>query len=119
MTTQIVNDRETGLKIGFEATDWSQTVPFDIYANAMKDWIIRTIERDGKPIGAMYQKEDELHISIKPEWRKLWLTKRLKSDLFDGKRVTTRVMAGHEYMVPILTRLGFQDDGTGLMIKEV
>lgn len=118
MTTQIVDDRETGLRVGFESTDWVTAVEYDLYADAMKDWIIRTIERDGKPIGAVYQKGDELHVSIKPEWRAKWFTKGLKQQLFDGKKVTTRVTPGHEFVIPVLTRLGFKDNGTGLLIKE-
>ena len=113
-----MDDRQTALKVGFEATDWTAPVAFDTYADALKGWIIRTIERDGQPIGALYEKDDELHLSIKPEWRKKWLTKQLKRDLFDRKRVTTRVTPGHEFVLPILDRLGFKDDGTGLLIKE-
>lgn len=118
MTTLLVDDRETGIRLGYEATDWMTPVAYDTYAAAMKDWIIRTIERDGEPIGVLYEQGDELHLSIKPQWRKNWLTPRLKRELFDRKRVTTRVMAGHEFVLPILTRLGFKDDGTGLLIKE-
>lgn len=118
MTTQIVNDRETGLKLGYEATDWTKPIAFEVYAEAVKDWIIRTIERDGEPIGAVYQKDDEVHLSIKPQWRAKWLTKSLKKELFETKKVTTRVTPGHEFVIPILTRLGFKDDGTGLFTKE-
>jgi hypothetical protein len=118
LTTELVNDRNTGLKIGFEATDWSQPVSFDDYALAVKDWIIKTVARDGVPIGAFYQKGDEIHFSIKPEWRRKWFTKGLKREVFDKQRVTTKVTPGHDYMIPILERMGFKDDGTGLMVKE-
>jgi hypothetical protein len=118
LSTNIINDRETGLKIGFDSTDWPYKITFDDYKKACENWIIGTIQRDGHPIGAVYKKEDELHISIKPEWRKKWLTKGLVKELFWNKRVTTRVTPGHDFMFPILDRLGFKDDGTGLMIKE-
>ena len=118
MTTLIVDDREMGLKVGFEATDWSQPVAFDDYAYALKDWIIKTLVRDEVPIGAFFQKGDEIHFSIKPDWRKKWFTKKIKSEIFDSKRVTTKVTVGHEYMIPVLEKRGFKDDGTGLMIKE-
>lgn len=98
-------------------TDWSKSVAFEDYAESVKDWIIRYIERDGQPIGTVYTKGDELHVSVRPEWRKKWLTKGLHKELFSG-RVTTRVTPGHDYMFPILHRLGFRDDGTGLMVKE-
>jgi len=116
--TELVNDRETGLRVGYEATDWSQPVSFDDYALAMKDWIIKAVMKDGIAIGAFYQKNDEIHFSIKPDWRKRWLTKSLKRKVFDEQRVTTRVTSGHEYIIPVLIRMGFKDDGTGLMIKE-
>ena len=117
MTTRIVEDRQKGLEIGFKATDWTRPVSFDDYARSLKDWIIRTIERNGEPIGAVYTKGDELHVSIKPTWRKKWITKGLMKELFSC-RVTTRVTPGHEYMFDVLKRLGFKDDGTGLMVKE-
>ena len=98
--------------------DWSHPVLFDDYAIALKDWIIKTVVRDGIPIGAFYKKGDEIHFSIKPEWRKKWLTKELKREVFDKQRVTTKVTPGHDYMISILERMGFRDDGTGLMIKE-
>lgn len=117
MSTQLVDDRAQGLQIGFEATDWTRPITFNEYENGVKDWTIRTIERDGRPIGAVYTKDGEVHISIKPEWRKKWLTKGLIGELFPPK-VTTRVTPGHEWMYDVLDRLGFKNDGTGLMVKE-
>lgn len=116
MTTKIVDDRRVGLIVGYWATDWSHEISFDDYADRLKDWIIRVIERDGEPIAAVYTKGDELHVSVMPQWRGKWLTKGLLKELFDGKRVTTRVSPGHDYMYSILHRLGFR--GTDLMVKE-
>lgn len=118
MTIKIVEKRNIGLKIGYEATDWSEKILFDDYVKAMENWTVKTIEKDGQPIGAVYLKNDELHVSVKPEWRRKWLTKSLYLELFVGKRVTTRVTKGHDYMFDILRRLNFRDDGNGLMVKE-
>lgn len=114
----MIDDREAGLKVGYEATDWSAPISFDDYKLSLKDWIIKTVVKDGVAIGAMYKKDDEIHFSIKREWRKKWFTRSLKREVFDGKRLTTRITPGHEYIIPILNRLGFRDDRTGLWIKE-
>lgn len=116
--TELDDDRETGLKVGYEATEWNTPISFDDYKVALKDWIIKAIIRDGLPIGAFYKKNDEIHFSIKREWRKKWLTKSLKRKVFDVKRVTTRITPGREEIIPVLNRLGFKDNGTGLWIKE-
>lgn len=118
MTTKIINDRETGLKVGFAATDWSQQIVFDEYAKALENWEIKTIEKDGKPIGAIYQQDDELHVSILPEWRRKWFTKGLYRELFVGKKVTTKVTPGHDYMYDILHRIGFRCAVDGKMVKD-
>lgn len=116
--TELIDDRKTGLEIGWTATDWTHPIAFGDYAKAMEDWIIKTVVKDGLPIGAFYKKGEEIHFSIKPEWRGRWLTKKIKREVFDSGKVTTRVTPGHEYMMPILGRLGFKNDGTGLMVKE-
>lgn len=118
MTTKIVNDRETGLKVGFQATDWSQQILFDDYAKALENWVIKTIQRNDEPIAAIYQKDDELHVSVLPQWRRKWLTKSLYNELFVGKRVVTKVAPGHEYMYDILHRIGFRDAVDGTMVKD-
>ena len=118
MITKIVDDRETGLKVGYEATDWSVKIPFDQYVEGLKDWTVRAFVKNGQPIGAIYTKGTEIHFSIKPEWRRKWLTKSLYYELYVGKKCTTKITEGHEYMYDILKRLNFRNDGNGLMVKE-
>ena len=118
MTTQIVNDRENALRVGYDATDWSAPVSFEDYRAAVKDWIINAVKRDDKIIGAVYRKDDELHVSILPEWRCVWITKGILRELFDKPRVTTKVTPGHDYMYDILKRLGFKESDSGMLIKE-
>lgn len=115
MTTRLVNDRQKGLLLGYQATDWNHQMSYDDYENGLKDWIIRVIERDNQPIGAVFTKDDELHVSVLPSYRGKWLTKSLMRELFEGKRVTTRVSKGHDRMYGILHRLGFS--GTDLLVK--
>lgn len=118
MTTQLVDDRETALKVGYEATDWTSAITFENYRLAVKDWNVKAIQRDNEVIGAIYKKDDELHISILPAWRKKWLTKSLWKTFFQSGRVTTKVTPGHDHMYDILKRLGFQESTSGLLVKE-
>jgi GNAT superfamily N-acetyltransferase len=118
MSTTLVDDREAGLRVGYDATDWSAPILYEEYRNAVKDWIIKAISRDGQIIGAVYLNGDELHVSVLPEWRRRWLTKELLKQLFGGPRVTTKVTAGHDYMYEVLKRLGFKESDGGLLVKE-
>jgi len=118
MTTQLVDDRESALRVGYEATDWSAPVLFEDYRNSVKDWIVKAIKRDDEIIGAVYRKDDELHVSVLPQWRRVWVTKGLLRQLFDGSRVTTKVTPGHDYMYDILKRLGFKESDSGMLVKE-
>jgi len=106
MATVIVSDRQEALRLGYEATDWSNPIDFEDYEFSLKDWDVQLIQRDGENIGAVYKKDGEVHVSILPKWRKRWATKGLINELFGGK-VTTKVAPGHEYMHGILARLGF------------
>ena len=118
MTTKITDNRELALKIGYDATDWSQPVDFQNYVENLKDWAVKILERDDQPIGAIYQKDDELHVSVLPEWRGKWLTKSLYRELFLTKRVVTKVTPGHDYMYDILRRIGFQSADDGFLVRE-
>ncbi len=118
MTTKITDNRDLALRIGYHATDWSQPILFQDYAEAMNNWQVRTLERDDQPIGAIYQKDDELHVSVLPEWRCKWLTKSLYKELFQTKRVVTKVAPGHDHMYGILRRIGFRCDADGMLVKD-
>lgn len=118
MTTVLVDDRELGLRTGFAATDWVCPIPFEVYQESMKEWIIQTIVRDGECIGAVYRNGPELHVSIAPEWRRKWVTKGLLRKLFDQDLIVTRVAPGHDYMYGILDRLGFKRTADDWMVKE-
>jgi hypothetical protein len=118
MTTQLVDDRETALRVGYEATDWNAPMVFEDYCAAVKDWTVKVIKRDDSVIGAVYRKDDELHVSILPEWRRIWVTKGLLRQLFSGPKVTTKVTSGHDYMYDILKRLGFKESDGGMLVKE-
>lgn len=114
MASRIVDDRNLALRIGYAATDWNYPISFDEHVERAKDWDVRVIERDGQPIGAMFEKDGEVHCSILPDWRRKWLTKGLLRQIIDRPGFHTRVDDGHDYMYGILARLGMtsRPDGT-------
>ena len=118
MTTVLVNDRETALRVGYEATDWNGSVSFDDYRKAMESWTIQCIVRNDECIGSLFRKDDEIHVSILPAWRGKWATKGFLRQLLQGSRVVTKVAEGHDYMFSILQRLNFKQSDNGLFIKE-
>ncbi len=117
MTTQIVDDRATALRVGFEATEWRAPVDEATYRMALEDWSVQAIMRDNEPIGAVFRRGDELHVSILPGWRRRWVTKGLLRQLFSNETTRTRVTPGHEHMHDILRRLGFVRLPTGEFVK--
>ena len=117
MTTQIVDDRQTALRVGYEATEWREPIDEDTYRMFLADWTVQAIMRDNACIGAVFRRGDELHVSILPGWRRKWLTKGLIRELFGNATTRTRVTPGHEYMHDILRRLGFVRLETGEFVK--
>lgn len=117
MTTQIVDDRDTALRVGYEATDWREPIDEATYRMFLEDWSVQAIMRDNTCIGAVFRRDDELHVSILPGWRRQWLTKGLLRQLFSNATTRTRVTLGHEYMHDILHRLGFVQLEDGSFVK--
>lgn len=117
MTTQIVDDRQAALEVGYKATEWRSPIDEDSYRAFLKDWSVQAIMRDGACIGAVFRRGDELHVSVLPEWRRRWLTKGLVRNLFGSATTRTRVTLGHEYMHDILRRLGFVRLESGEFVK--
>lgn len=114
MTTRIVKDRDTALKIGYAATDWGYPISFDEHVKCAEGWDVDLIERDGQPIGAIFDRDGEVHCSILPKWRRKWLTKGLLRQIIARPNFHTRVDDGHDYMYGVLKRLGMErrPDGT-------
>ena len=117
MPTLLVDDRETGLEIGYVATDWSSPVGYEEYKAALKDWTVKTIVRGNEPIGAAYFKDGEVHVSVLPDWRKKWATKGILAQLFAADGAFSRIAPGHEYMFDIFRRLGFNVYDNGVVAR--
>lgn len=109
MPTILTDNRDTALKVGYEATDWSNPIAFEDYLQIMSDWGVQGIERNGECIGAVYKKDGEVHVSILKDWRKRWVTKGLLRLIFSPDVTRTEVVPGHEYMFDILARLGMKN----------
>ena len=114
MTTRIVKNRDLALRVGYAATDWNYPITFDEHVARAEGWNVDIIERDGQPIGAMFERDGEVHCSILPQWRRKWLTKGLLKQIVERPGFHTRVDDGHDYMYGILARLGMvgRPDGT-------
>lgn len=119
MTTEIVDDRELAKTIGYWATDWSPPMSYEDYENFVKDWQLTVLIRDGEPIGTVFRKDGETHVSILPHWRKRWASRGLLKRIMADTRFT-RVDVGYDFMYGVLERLGFQrqPDGTLTLVKE-
>ena len=117
MTTDIVDDRERALPVGYAATDWIEPTTFEQYLDVSASWQVELVVRDGEPIGAVFRKDGETHVSILPEWRRKWLSRGLLKKLLAGTR-RTRVENGHEFMYGILERLGFRREDDGTLTRE-
>lgn len=113
MTTEIVNDRNLGLAIGYVATDWAAPIGYEEYKRIASDWQVSVLIRGVEPIGAIFKRDGETHVSILPKWRRRWATKGLLKEILSDMRYT-RVADGHDFMYGVLERLGFvrQPDGT-------
>jgi len=112
MSTKIVDNRDLGLLIGYAATDWAGPIEYSAYERIASDWQVSVLIRDDEPIGALYKKNGETHVSILPKWRRRWMTKGLVKEILSDMQFT-RVADGHDFMYGILERLGFsrQPDG--------
>jgi len=113
MATHIVNNRDLGLLIGYAATDWAQPIKYEDYAGIAASWQVSVLVRDNEPIGAVFKRAGETHVSVLPQWRRRWATKGLVKEILSDMRYT-RVADGHDFMYGVLERLGFvrQPDGT-------
>lgn len=117
MTTQIVDDRDVALRVGYQATEWREPIDEATYRMFLEDWSVQAIMRDNTCIGAVFRRGEELHVSVVPEWRRRWITRGVLRALFADRITRTRVTPGHEYMHGILSRLGFVQLDDGSFVK--
>lgn len=117
MPTVLMNDRETGLAVGYAATHWPTPISYAEYEAALMDWTVKAVVRDGVPIGAAYFRDGEVHVSILPEWRKKWATRGIIAQLFASDSSFSRIAPGHDYMFDIFRRLGFNVYNGGIVAR--
>jgi hypothetical protein len=115
---RFADDRQAALSIGYEATDWNTKPVFRDYTDALSDWTVRLMVKDGKAIGALYTKGPEFHVSVLPSWRGRWATRGVLNAIIAKPISITRVTPGHERVNGLLERLGFEHRGDGLFVKE-
>jgi hypothetical protein len=118
MATTLGDNRELALLVGYVSIEWPQFVPYKQYKSNFEDWTVRSVERDGECIGAVYTKDGELHVAILPPFHKRWVTRRVLRELFDMPKVIVKPLERDDPMFGYLLRLGFKDVGDKTLIKE-
>ena len=103
--------RAEALKIGYEATDWLKVPGFEEYTEFMDEWTVELLVRNGEPIGAIYTRGPEFHISTLPEWRGRWATRSILKRIIPRPLAITLVTPGFEHVGNYLVRLGFERHG--------
>ena len=116
---RLLPDRETALRIGYEATDWNEKPSYERYVDALAAWTVRLMDRGGEPIGAVYTHGQEFHVSVLPAWRGRWATRGVLKQIIAEPVSMTRVSPGFAHVGPMLGRIGFEDRGSGVFVREV
>ena len=114
---RLASDRETALRVGYDATDWVRKPPYGDYEDALTEWDIRLMEASGEPIGAVYTNGPEFHVSVVPEWRGKWATRSTLKAIIPEPDAMTRVTPGFDHVGGYLERLGFEHRGGGIFVR--
>jgi GNAT superfamily N-acetyltransferase len=81
-----------------------------------KDYNLAGVEKDGKTIGCLMSKENEVHVGIEPEHHGKWYSKRIFRQFIEpivdkyGSAISRTTEDNHLGM-DFLTRLGFKKKG--------
>jgi len=118
MATVLTNDREAALRVGYAATDWICAPSFEHFSDALNDWTIRLMVRDGEPIGAVFTIGPEFHVSVLKPYRGTWATRTMLKQVIPEPVAVTRVAPGHAHVDGLLKRLGFERRADGAYVKE-
>lgn len=119
---QVLDDpsaRELALRVGYKATDWTHRPSYRDYVSGLKAWTVRLLARKSEPIGAVYTKGPEFHVSVLHEWRGRWATRGILKKIIPQPFAMTRVSPGHEHVGDLLKRIGFVQAERGVYIKGV
>lgn len=114
---QLSDNRETALRVGYEATDWVRKPAYSDYEDILGDWSVRLMEADGEPIGAVYTHGPEFHVSVVPGWRGRWATRGTLKEIIPEPDAMTRVTPGFDHVGGYLERLGFEHRGSGIFVR--
>lgn len=109
--------RQTALRIGYRATDWSNRPSYQEYLASLADWQVKLLKSKNENVGAVYAKGPEFHISVLREWRGRWATRGILKKIIPHPFAVTKVTPGHEQVGGMLSRLGFEHQGDGIYTK--
>jgi len=112
VATYFADDRESALRVGYEANEWTMPIDWPTYRKVCESWLVLAIQRDGETIGAFFLSPDgEGHTAIVKPWRRRWATKSIVRQLRSMMRFT-QIAQGHEQkMGSILRRMGMTQNG--------
>ena len=119
---QLLDDpsvREPALRVGYNATDWNHRPSYRDYVSSLKDWTVRLLARKTEPIGAVYTKGPEFHVSVLRKWRGRWATRGILKKIIPEPFAMTRITPGHEHVGDLLGRIGFVRVEEGVYTKGV
>ncbi len=79
---------------------------------AFAEWEVLPIERRGQIAGAFFLLGPEIHVSIKPDFRKNWFTPRLWRKIFVDRKnhyghLITQVQPDNQSSIDFIERAGF------------
>lgn len=102
--------RTDAIEAGWQA--YSQRCPQwrDAYIKACAAWLVVAVVADDEVIGALFERNGEIHLGIVPAWRGRWASRRLiRQMLCYGTRTT--MLNGED--TGFIERIGFEKRGNG------
>lgn len=116
MTYKLNNKREEALNSLIKSISHRIELTQEQAEEAFKDYRLVGVEKDGKTIGCLMSKENEVHVGIEPEHHNKWYSRRIFREFIEpivdeyGSAVSSTTEDNHLGM-DFLTRLGFRKEG--------
>lgn len=103
--------RTESLRLGHQATD--TTIPFEQFKNALSDWHIKPVIKNGNVVGIFFHKNSEIHFSILPEYRGKWFSKKIVKEFLlpifkQYGYLTTKVSETKSFGHKVVKKFGFE-----------
>ena len=96
----------------YDAISYRLEIPKEEFLEALKEWTLNPIEKDGRLAAVVMVKDNEVHVASAEEYRGKWLSRKVIKDML-GKILdehgcaVTSVSYGNELGRDFVERLGF------------